>query len=82
MTDSSFYDGLASAVHSPVPCPELVRRRAWECAICLREEFNDRLSLEERIRAEVVLRQGADRVGWRAARDMFALYGLVVEQRV
>ena len=48
----------------------------------LRQEFNERLMLEQRIRAEVVLSVSPDRLGWAECGYMLTLYHSVVVVRV
>ena len=65
----------------PIRPPFEVQRRAWECAVVLRDEFADRLTLAQNIRAEVVCRLHPDQIGWAEIGDMLALYPLRVEAR-
>lgn len=62
--------------------PRLVRRRAWECAFVLSEEYLDRV-LDDRgsTNARHVLRSGPDRVSWRQAGAMFRLFNRLVGRR-
>lgn len=62
------------------PPPHDIQRRAWEAAYVLRHEFGDRLTLEQHVRAEVILRMwplGWDECGW-----AFCAHSLVVAVRV
>lgn len=66
-----------------VPVPEIVQRRAWECAIELRETFSDApMTLEQRVRAEVMMRQGPEAVGWADASWAFETYAAIAGERV
>ena len=62
--------------------PDDIRRRAWECAFVLREEFWDSLALEHAIAMEVILRTGPDALGWRECGEAFRIFGSVAETRV
>lgn len=66
----------------PVPPPEIVQRRAAECAYVLREEFSDRLPIEQRVYVEVVYRTPHEGLGWHEVARMLVLFGEVVEVRV
>jgi hypothetical protein len=68
---------------APIVAPPYeIAQRAWECAYVLRGEFSDRLTLEQNIRAEVVLNAGPLHLSWAEIGDMTALYHLAVEVRV
>ena len=62
--------------------PAAIQRRAWECAYVLREEFADRLTPEQNIRAEIARFVHPDRLGLGEACDMIALYHVRVDARV
>jgi hypothetical protein len=61
--------------------PPLVRQRAWERAYVLRQEFDDFLSLEQRIHAEVVIQTGPDKLGWDEIGAMVCLYAAIAGVR-
>lgn len=62
--------------------PYCVQRRAWERAYVLRQEFDEFLSLEQRIRAEVVMRTSPERLGWNEISDMVGLYSAIAGVRI
>lgn len=65
-----------------VPPPFEVQQRAWERAYMLRQEFDGWLSLEQRIRAEVIIHTNPDRIGWSEISDMVGLYAIIAGVRV
>jgi hypothetical protein len=65
-----------------VPPPYEVQQRAWERAYVLRQEFDDFLSLDQRIRAEVVIQTGPRHLGWNEIADMVGLYSVIAGVRV
>ena len=62
--------------------PFHVQQRAWECAHVLRQDFDDRLPIAERVRCEEVLRAGADALGWADVRAMLRLARYIIQVRV
>lgn len=62
--------------------PYEARQRAWERAYVLRQEFDEFLSLEQRIRAEVAIQTGPGQLGWNEIADMVALYSVIAGTRV
>jgi hypothetical protein len=68
-----------SVIISP---PELVRSRAWECALVLVGEYPDRLADDRHgDNASLVLRSGPGRLTWGQIGAMFRLFGRQVEPR-
>lgn len=65
-----------------VPPPFAVQQRAWERAYVLRQEFDASLTLEQRIRAEVVIQTGPAQLGWNEIGDMVGLYSVIAGVRV
>jgi hypothetical protein len=63
-----------------VPVPHIIQARAWECAYILREDFADRLTLEQRVRVEVAYL--SDPLGWAECGDMLGLYSAIAGVRV
>lgn len=64
------------------PVPEQIARRAWEAAFALRQEYSDRLDLNQNIRMEVLTMMHPERLGWAECGDALALFALVVTVRV
>lgn len=64
-----------------IPVPYEVQRRAWEAAFVLRQEFADRITLEQNIRMEVILRVAPFRLGWAECGDALATLTLAVMAR-
>ncbi len=62
--------------------PEIVARRVWECAVVLREEYVDRLGLEQHALVVAADRGGPETIGWEYAGALFRLYSEVVVVRV
>lgn len=65
-----------------IPVPEQIGRRAWEAAWVLRQEYADRMTLEQNIRMEVIRMVAPERLGWAECGDALATYSMVVEVRV
>ena len=65
-----------------IPPPYEVQRRAWDAAFVLRQEFADRLTLEQNIRMEVMMRVAPERLGWAECGDALATHAMVVMVRV
>lgn len=61
--------------------PFHVCQRAWECAHVLRQHYDDRLPLADRVQCEEVLRAGADVLGWEDVHGMLRLARSVIEVR-
>lgn len=79
----ALHDGHSAAGCGVIVQPPFeVRQRAWERAYVLRQEFDDALSLEQRIRAEVVIQTGPDHLGWSEIADMVGLYSVIAGVRV
>ena len=79
----ALHDGHSVAGCGVIVSPPFeVQQRAWERAYVLRQEFDDALSLEQRIRAEVVLQTGPEHLGWNEVGDMIALYSVIAGVRV
>jgi hypothetical protein len=64
------------------PPPYEVQRRAWEAAYMLRQEFSDRLTLEQNITLEVLTLYAPERLGWRETGDALSLWAMTVKVRV
>lgn len=62
--------------------PYEVAQRAWERAYVLRQEFDDWLSIEQRIRAEVVIQSKPEHLSWSEISDMVCIYASVAGVRV
>jgi len=62
--------------------PYEVRQRAWERAYVLRQEFDEFLLMEQRIRAEVVIQTGPEHLGWNEIGEMACLYSAIAGARV
>jgi hypothetical protein len=62
--------------------PFVVRQRASDAAYVLRHDYSDRLTIDQRIRKEVIGRVAPERLGWREIGDALATYAQVVEVRV
>ena len=62
--------------------PLEVQQRAWERAYVLRQEFDDWLSLEQRIRAQVIIQTNPDRIGWSEISEMVGIYSVIAGVRV
>lgn len=68
--------------HRPIVKPPFeVQQRAWERAYMLRHKFNDCLSLEQRVRAEVTIQTGSEHLGWSEIGDMVTLYAAIAGVR-
>ena len=48
----------------------------------LREEFDEFLSLEQRVRAEVVIQTGPAHLGWSEIGEMVCLYAAIAGVRI
>ena len=62
--------------------PFEVQQRAWERAHVLRQEFDDWLSLEQRIRAEVIIQTNPEQIGWSEISEMVGIYSVIAGVRV
>ncbi len=62
--------------------PFLVQQRASDAAGELINSFTDRLTLEQRVRLEVVKLYAPERLGWSEVGECLATWSLVVEVRV
>jgi hypothetical protein len=63
------------------PPPFEVQRRAWDAAYALRQDFSDRLTIEQNIRMEVLTLVAPERFGWRECGDALATWAHVVAVR-
>lgn len=67
---------------APVAIPEVIQRRAWECAWSLANDWPDRISIDElRYCARCIL-IGPERIEWPEAGVLLRLYRIAVEVRV
>lgn len=64
------------------PPPFIVQQRASDAAWELINSFADRLTLEQRVRMEVVKLYAPERLGWAEVGDCLALWSHVVVVRV
>ncbi len=65
----------------PTRVSEGVRRRAYEAAHVLLDEFDDRLTRAQHAIVDRILQRGPDHVGWLDVFGMHILYDDVVEVR-
>ena len=65
-----------------VPVPHQVQRRAWEAAYELRTNFADRLTLQQNVAMEVLIRMEPARLGWSECGEAMCLYARLVMVRV
>lgn len=62
--------------------PYEVQQRAWDAAFVLRQEYADRLTLEQNIKLEVLTMMAPERLGWSEIGEALALWALTVAVRV
>ena len=61
---------------------ERIRRRAWECAFALDQEFSDRLSETEARAVAIAAEQTPDDITWTMAALLFSVAHCYIEVRV